>query len=68
MIPAMNIIDLVRTTRGEIKPVLSRVREILEPWLGEAEFVRSKVAPKVHRHSGGGHGVPVYLGSVQNSG
>ena len=40
-------LDLVRTTKGEIKPVLSRVREVLEPWLGEAEFVRSNVAPKL---------------------
>lgn len=40
-------LDLVRTTKGEIKPVLSRVREVLVPWLGEAEFVRSNVAPKL---------------------
>src|SRR3972149_8116779 len=29
-------IDLVRTTRGPIKPVLSRVRDILQPWLPPA--------------------------------
>ena len=40
-------IDLVRTTRGRIKPILSRVREILEPWLGAAAFEQSRVAPKL---------------------
>jgi predicted nucleotidyltransferase component of viral defense system len=40
-------IDLVRTTRGRIKPILSRVREILEPWLGDAAFEQSRVAPKL---------------------
>lgn len=40
-------IDLVRTTHGPIKPVLRRVREILQPWLGEAAFDQSAVAPKL---------------------
>ena len=40
-------IDLVRTTSGPVGPVLARVREVLEPWLGHAEFVRSPVAPKL---------------------
>ncbi|MEQ9450482.1 MAG: nucleotidyl transferase AbiEii/AbiGii toxin family protein [Pseudomonadales bacterium] len=40
-------IDLVRTTRGEIKPILRRIRELLEPWLGRASFDRSSVAPKL---------------------
>jgi len=40
-------IDLVRTTRGPIKPVLSRIREILRPWLGQAAFEQSPVAPKL---------------------
>lgn len=40
-------IDLVRTTHGEIKPILSRLREVLEPWLGEAEFKGSRMAPKL---------------------
>lgn len=40
-------IDLVRTTHGPIKPVLSRVRDILQPWLGEAAFDQSAVAPKL---------------------
>ncbi len=40
-------IDLVQTTSGPVGPVLARVREVLEPWLGRAEFVRSPVAPKL---------------------
>lgn len=40
-------IDLVRTTDGPSKPMLSRVRDVLEPWLGKAAFERSKVAPKL---------------------
>ncbi len=40
-------IDLVRTTHGPIKPLLSRIRGILEPWLGKAEFEGSRVAPKL---------------------
>jgi predicted nucleotidyltransferase component of viral defense system len=40
-------IDLVRTTSGPVGPVLARVREVLEPWLGHAEFIRSPVAPKL---------------------
>lgn len=39
--------DLVRTTEGPIKPVLRRIREILEPWLGEAAFDQSPVSPKL---------------------
>lgn len=38
-------IDLVRTSKGEIKPVLRRVREVLESWIGETDFVRSEVSP-----------------------
>jgi len=40
-------IDLVRTTRGPIKPVLDRIREALEPWLGKPSFDSSPVAPKL---------------------
>lgn len=39
-------IDLVRTTAGPIGPILDRLREILEPWLGRAAFDQSPVAPK----------------------
>ncbi|MGD9657784.1 MAG: nucleotidyl transferase AbiEii/AbiGii toxin family protein [Methylocystis sp.] len=41
-------IDLVRTTEGPIGPILDRTREILEPWLGKANFKQSKVAPKLY--------------------
>ena len=40
-------IDLVRTTPGPIGPILDRVRERLEPWLGRANFDQSQVAPKL---------------------
>jgi predicted nucleotidyltransferase component of viral defense system len=40
-------IDLVRTEAGPIGPVLDRVRSVLEPWLGEARFDQSPVAPKL---------------------
>lgn len=40
-------IDLVRTTSGPIGPILDRVRERLEPWLGRANFNQSQVAPKL---------------------
>jgi hypothetical protein len=40
-------IDLVRTTTGPIKPVLSGIRAALEPWLGRAAFDQSTVAPKL---------------------
>jgi len=40
-------IDLVRTTSGPIGPILGRLREVLEPWLGRAAFDQSQVAPKL---------------------
>jgi predicted nucleotidyltransferase component of viral defense system len=40
-------IDLVRTTSGPIGPILDRVRERLEPWLGRANFDQSPIAPKL---------------------
>ena len=40
-------IDLVRTTSGEIGPILDRLRELLQPWLGQANFDQSPVAPKL---------------------
>lgn len=39
-------VDLVRTTAGPIGPILDRLREVLEPWLGRAQFSQSPVAPK----------------------
>ncbi len=44
-------IDLVRTTHGPIGPILSRVREILQPWMGGAAFEQSRVAPKLIFHA-----------------
>lgn len=40
-------IDLVRTESGPIGPVLDRLRNVLEPWLGRANFDQSPVAPKL---------------------
>ncbi len=40
-------LDLVRTTTGPIKPILQRIRSLLEPWLGQANFDRSPVSPKL---------------------
>jgi predicted nucleotidyltransferase component of viral defense system len=40
-------IDLVRTEAGPIGPVLRRVREIVEPWLGPGAFEQSDIAPKL---------------------
>lgn len=39
-------IDLVRTSSGPIGPILDRLRTVLEPWLGRAQFDQSPVAPK----------------------
>lgn len=40
-------IDLVRTTAGPIGPILDAMRDVLEPWLGQANFASSQVAPKL---------------------
>ncbi|MDY7096590.1 MAG: nucleotidyl transferase AbiEii/AbiGii toxin family protein [Pseudomonadota bacterium] len=40
-------IDLVRTTAGPIGPILDAMREVLEPWLGQANFASSQIAPKL---------------------
>ena len=56
-------IDLVRTSAGPIGPILDRLRVVLEPWLGRAQFDQSPVAPKfrfrVEAEDGGG--VPIRL-------
>jgi predicted nucleotidyltransferase component of viral defense system len=39
-------IDLVRTSGGPIGPILSRVRDVLDPWLGQPKFDQSPIAPK----------------------
>jgi len=38
-------IDLVRTSAGPIKALLGQIRDVLRPWLGEATFRDSPVAP-----------------------
>jgi predicted nucleotidyltransferase component of viral defense system len=43
-------IDLTRTKAGGIGHVLDGVRQTLEPWMGHAQFVQSKVAPKLYFH------------------
>jgi len=40
-------IDLVRTTAGPISPLLNRLHDILDPWLGKPRFDQSSVAPKL---------------------
>ena len=40
-------IDLVRTTAGPISPLLDRLHDILDPWLGKPRFDQSPVAPKL---------------------
>ena len=40
-------IDLVRTTAGPISPILDRVHDVLDPWLGKPHFDQSPVAPKL---------------------
>lgn len=56
-------IDLVRTTVGPIGPILDRLREVLEPWLGRAQFDQSPVAPKFRFRveAEDGSGVPIRL-------
>lgn len=56
-------IDLVRTTAGPIGPILDRLRVVLEPWLGRAQFDQSPVAPKFRFRveAENGSGVPIRL-------
>lgn len=56
-------IDLVRTSAGPIGPVLDRLRVVLEPWLGKAQFDQSSVAPKLRfrAEAEDGSGVPIRL-------
>jgi predicted nucleotidyltransferase component of viral defense system len=41
-------LDFTRTKAGGIGQVLDRTRQCLEPWMGRAQFVQSKVAPKLY--------------------
>jgi predicted nucleotidyltransferase component of viral defense system len=38
-------IDLTRTKDGASKPIWDRVHDLLDPWLGDPEYLRSQVAP-----------------------
>ena len=55
--------DLVRTSAGPIGSILDRLRVILEPWLGRAQFDQSPVAPKFRFRveAEDGSGVPIRL-------
>ena len=56
-------IDLVRTSHGPIGPLLDQLRVVLEPWLGQAQFDHSPVAPKLRFgvEAEDGSGVPIRL-------
>jgi predicted nucleotidyltransferase component of viral defense system len=56
-------IDLVRTFGGPIGPILDRLCTLLEPWLGQARFDQSPVAPKFRFRveAEDGSGVPIRL-------
>lgn len=56
-------IDLVRTSGGPIGPILDQLRILLEPWLGQARFDQSPVAPKFRFRveAEDGSGVPIRL-------
>lgn len=56
-------IDLVRTSTGPIGPIIDRLRAALEPWLGQAQFAQSPVAPKLRFRAEpeDGSGVPIRL-------
>ena len=56
-------VDLVRTSAGPIGPILDRLRVVLEPWLGRAQFDQSAVAPKFRFRveAEDGSGVPIRL-------
>lgn len=56
-------IDLVRTTAGPIGPVLDALRASLQPWLGQAQYDPSPVAPKLRFRveAEDGSGVPIRL-------
>ncbi len=56
-------IDLVRTQTGPIGPVLDALRAVLQPWLGQASYEPSIVAPKLRFRveAEDGSGVPIRL-------
>ncbi len=56
-------VDLVRTSAGPIGPILDRLRVVLQPWLGGAQFDQSPIAPKFRFRveAEDGSGVPIRL-------
>jgi len=56
-------IDLVRTAAGPIGPVLDALRAVLQPWLGQAQYDPSAIAPKLRFRveAEDGSGVPIRL-------
>lgn len=54
-------IDLVRTTSGPIRPILDRLHDVLDPWLGKPKFDQSPVAPKFRYMIEGEDKVPIRL-------
>lgn len=54
-------IDLVRTSSGPIGPILDQLRLVLEPWLGQARFDQSQVAPKLKFRIDAEHGDGVQI-------
>lgn len=54
-------IDLVRTSGGPIGRVLGRVRDVLDPWLGQPKFDQSPVAPKFRYAIEGEDKAPIRL-------
>ena len=51
-------IDLVRTSAGPIKALLGQICDVLRPWLGEATFRDSPVAPTLTYRAGAEDGGP----------
>lgn len=54
-------IDLVRTSEGPIKDILGTMQDILRPWLGDAAYKTSKVAPKLTYSVEAEDGTPIRL-------
>ena len=40
-------IDLTRTTEGNVGPILTRLREVLEPWMGKAHYDLGEIGPRL---------------------
>jgi predicted nucleotidyltransferase component of viral defense system len=40
-------IDLTRTTPGNVGPILTRLREVLEPWMGHGRYDLGEIGPRL---------------------